>query len=624
MKFFNTAIFSALSVIVLMLLIIWIIFVDIARYQHTQFFKLSQLNIVEKKKELLNHQANISAITAFFDASSHVNESEFTLFTNRLIDNENIIVTTLNPEFQWSFLAQTQLNDLTKIAMISHKVGTLPEIILPAHTVFITPLSQQDNPFLVYIIPDSTMQAMLDTSDSLCLKLISESKIVKNQYCETQQVHSFLFTTFTNSVFVAMNLFDKYYTIVSEKQSTLNENRDFIALMLVALLLGLITAFMVYLRVKSSQKSIQQRIENNSKLALLSSINHDIRTPINAVLAYSEMLKKTPSINQEQTKLIENVIWSANMLNSVAENTLSYSRAEAGLLKLHKTRVNFFDLMQRLADNYSSLKSKSGKTLDLHISPNAETFIHTDASVLFQLNTNINNNSFKYSTGASVKCYVSQHSSKKGHSVRVAIRDYGKGMGVNAKEVFKKPFTTAEEKNQLGGQSGIGVGLYTCKKIIDGVGGQILIRSKINQGTLVIFRFPYEVSDTKSVIDPDTLAGKTVFIIDDNALNLELCTQVLNELKLHVHTFDNEAAILEKIQNQQPDFVISDYQLIETTGLKVIEKCKHFSPNTQYFILSANNKNEIIGNGPDHGIEFLRKPFNSSEFLNQIRSLRIK
>ncbi len=619
MKLFNLAFTSSLGIVLLTSLISWIIFVDIENNQQQQFFKVSQLNIVDKKKQLLNHQANINAIKAFFNASTFVDGKEFSLFTNKLIGEQKVIISTLNTQLEWDFASVDEFATIKKNATVTASKNQLPQIQIPQHTVFTAELSQPENPVLVYIIPDSTLQTMLNSSESLCLKLLDENKIIKNSHCANiNDTSVFAMNAYQNSVFIAISDIDQYYTIVAEQKITLQQNRDLIAMLAVIIILGFITAYMVYFRVRANKLSSQQQIENNSKLALLSSINHEIRTPINAVLGYSDMLKKTADLNQEQSKLIESVIWSANMLNSVAENTLSYSRAEAGLLKLYNTPVNLPELLARVNDNYASFQSKTTKSLLLDTENIPKEVIQLDASVFFQLTTNIINNSFKYSTGARVDCHISQTKNAHGSYIRVAVRDYGKGMGVAARNVFKKPFTTAEESNQMGGQSGIGVGLYTCKKIIDSIGGQILIRSKENQGTLVIFRFPFAASQQQQLIDPAALKGMSVYIVDDNEMNLLLCSRSLAELGMLTKTFNSEQPLLEQLSKQTPDIIVSDYQLIDTNGIKLIKKCKTYAPEAQYFILSANERDEIVADDVATDINFLKKPFNRADFVSRI------
>ncbi|MDP7591921.1 MAG: ATP-binding protein [Litorilituus sp.] len=620
MKFYKFAMASSIGIILFTLMTSWIIFIEAEKSQQDHFFKVSQLNILEKKKQLLHHEANINAIKAFFEASNLVTKDEFRLFTSKLIKQNNIFISTLNHKSEWDFASSDNFSFVEEQAIIMSTPAEIPVVTMPGHTVFTAKLSQDANPYLVYIIADSVFHSMLDASGNLCLQLIDKDKIIENPHCAQSDKAWFnRLKTYKNSVFVTINSLNKYYTIAARLEVCWEDHLDLLGILCVISLMGIFAAYMLFFRIRINQKNAQQNIENNSKLALLSSINHEIRTPINAVLGYSAMLKKTVTDNTEQKKLIESVIWSANMLNSVAENTLSYSRAEAGLLKLYNAPVNLDELLQRIRDNYHSYTAKSNKRLEVHPLVNISSFIKLDISVFFQLTTNIINNSFKYSSGALVDCYVSTVNTDKGSFLRVSVRDYGQGMAVKARSVFNKPFTTGNSANQMGGQSGIGVGLYTCKKIIDSIGGQIFIRSTINKGTLVIFRFPYEHNERSARIDVSQLKGKSVLLVDDNEMNLELCSRSLVELGMKVSTFTSGNMALASIHDLKPEIIISDYKLDDTDGLTLIKQLKIVHSSAQYFILSANERSEILSDDIETDINFLQKPFNQSDFLGLIK-----
>ncbi len=618
-EFNKLAIASSVTIILFTVMVSWIIFTEAAKNQQDHFFNVSQLNILEKKKQLLHHEANINAIKAFFDASNLVTKDEFRLFTSKLIKQNNIFISTLNQNSDWDFASSDNFSSIKEKAIIVSTPASPPEVAIADHTIFMTKLSQDTNPYLVYIIADSFFHSMLDASGTLCIQLIDKDKIIENSHCAQSDSAWFNhIKTYKNSVFVTINSLGKYYTIVARLDVSWEDHLDLLGILCVISLMGLFAAYMVFFRIISNQESARKNIENTSKLALLSSINHEIRTPINAVLGYSAMLKETDSINPEQTKLIESVIWSANMLNSVAENTLSYSRAEAGLLKLYNVPVNLDELLQRIRDNYHSYTAKSNKRLEIESIGIISPLMKFDVSIFFQLTTNIINNSFKYSSGALVDCFISTVSNNKGRFLRVAVRDYGRGMTIKARSVFNNPFTTGESVNQMGGQSGIGVGLYTCKKIIDCAGGQILIRSTLNKGTLVIFRFPYEQNERCSRIDVNKLKGKSVLLVDDNEMNLDLCSRSLAELGMKVATSSSGNMALSTIEDVKPEIIISDYKLDDTDGISLIKQLKILHNSAQYFILSANERSEILFDDADTDIDFLQKPFNQSDFIARI------
>jgi signal transduction histidine kinase len=404
-------------------------------------------------------------------------------------------------------------------------------------------------------------------------------------------------------------------------------------MVIMLLIAGLGCAFSVLLYFKVKNQHLVQKIqlENRSKLAVLASINHEIRTPINAILAYSQMLKEAPPDPFAFDPLIDKIIWSANLLYSVAENTLNYSKAEVGQLRLNPYSVNLREYVGNIQDYYRAFGATSDKRLQMVVSKTLPEFIELDGTQLFQLMTNMINNAFKYSTGSEVHCYLDLRLKpvKGGNRpvLRVLIRDFGDGMSASAKRALVDPFVLDTYASSQAPSSGIGLGLYTCKRLLEQIGGQFMLRSQPGKGTTVILHFPCQLAKAKTRLASE-YAQQDVLIVDDNLFSLEVCKAMLSHYGFKTLCVDNAAQALDLLMQQLPQIVIVDYRLRETNGLRLIRQMQQLlqdnrssagrEPACRFFLLSANDSHEIPEFEQFPEVSFMQKPFRMDLFLSKI------
>ncbi|SGY84663.1 hybrid sensor histidine kinase/response regulator [Moritella viscosa] len=280
-----------------------------------------------------------------------------------------------------------------------------------------------------------------------------------------------------------------------------------------------------------------------------------------------------------------------------------------------------------IQDYYNKLSIPAGKTLCFHVSEKLPAVISVDSSKLFQVITNMINNALKYSTGKAVRCHIdicqrvgfNEESIIRGYYVRILIQDSGLGMSKSTKELLINPFTVDTE-SKLKHVSSIGLGLYTCNQLLAQVGGKLRLHSVKNEGTKIMLHFPCQLDSSRlsQRLNPINYSDVHILIVDDNSFNLEVCEAMLAEKQFNTVCANNSKVALTQFVNAEPDVVIVDYQLGEVNGLELIAKMKCIQGNaqTQYFILSANDKNEIVDSACHPDIYFMKKPFNTAIFLS--------
>jgi signal transduction histidine kinase len=622
---------------------------------------------------LTQHRIMMDALSSFFNASNEVTKAEFTLFAKDLLKIKSARAFTLDPQLQPKFLSDPEFYDAVSEGSAYTDInGQIAYDIKDFSTIVIN-IDEPKHPYLVYAVSHQRLQQKIDTNNDICERFTIGASTLSNVECQSYEGRGFgsLFRH-SSELFVDLPEYNTSYHLSVDYMPTKIELLEIAQLILVCTLLGLLFSLLFSLMIQNRIDKEKQRIESNSKLALLSTLNHEIRTPINAVLGYANMLKAQACCSLSGKETLDKIIWSANLLNSVAQNTLTYSKASSGTLKLHYEEIDFPKFLHKIDDYYRAFSHTHKKHLKMQLAGDIPEFIQLDDTKFFQLTTNFINNAFKYSTGDLVVFNVKVRPLPQklvaldigdkplDGFIRVAVKDFGKGMSKASMEAIVKPFTT-DLKSSSALKSGIGIGLYTCKKVIESVGGSIRIRSRKDQGTLVIFQFPFRLTNTESdqevTVEPmatqynprvsilpqketnqlasnvtinqtNVTNGKHVLLVDDNCFNLEVCKSMLESDGYSVTTAkDGRESInaLNRFYGAQlqdtevlPLIVLMDYMLDETDGLTLISSLKKLGfHQPEYFILSANSKDEIPKSALFPDIAFLQKPID----IKTIRAL---
>lgn len=628
--------FNVMGGLLVTMLVLWLT-LSHSLYEFDSIYnKKAEAAFSSSRDMFLQHRIMLDSLQSFFQASEIVTPAEFEFFGKDLLKIKSAVAFTLTPELQLAYLSDsTMKNELSQLKLIRTSSGDV-HASLAGYTLAFVTIDEPNMPYLVYAISHEQVMARIEQELGICIRYQFEHVLLQSASCELMSSH-WPFTWFSDS--------DSRYVDIAEHQIRFNlqinyqvPQKDVIELIVIMLLIaGLGGAFSALLYFKVKNQHIVQKIqlENRSKLAVLASINHEIRTPINAILGYSRMLKEAQPDPLAFDKLIDKMMWSANLLYSVAENTLNYSKAEVGQLRLNQYSVNLHEYVSNIQDYYRAFSATSGKSLQIVVSKTLPKFIELDGTKLFQLITNIINNAFKYSTGSEVHCYIDLRLKPfKGVNrpvLRVLIRDFGQGMSVSAKRALVDPFVldaySPHASSSQASSSGIGLGLYTCKRLLEQIGGQFMLRSPPGKGTTVMLHFPCQLAKTEMRLAIE-YAQQDILIVDDNLFSLEVCKAMLSHDGFKTLCVDNAAQALDLFRRQLPQIVIVDYRLRETNGLQLIRQMQQLlqdnrnsperDPTCLFFLLSANNSHEIPEFDQFPEVSFMQKPFNMDLFLSKL------
>lgn len=378
---------------------------------------------------------------------------------------------------------------------------------------------------------------------------------------------------------------------------------------------------------------------NNAKTRFLTSISHEIRTPINAVLGFSEIITNLSS-DEEILSCADNITRAGELLLSIINDLLDMSKITSGKLSIESRE---YDLSNVLTDVYllhSVKAAEKGLSFLLETDEFIPKKLIGDPVRIQQIITNLVSNSIKYTVEGNVNLSVNyREQDKENIDLCIAVKDTGIGIREEDMPYLFDEFARFDsEKNRH--IQGTGVGLSITKKLIDEMAGTIKVSSEYGVGTVFTVILPQKVASRdplgkiSSMKNGMKSAGKkenqytapnaSVLAVDDNPMNLMVFGGLVKALGIKADTASEGATALEMIQNKKYDIVFLDHMMPDMDGVEVLKRIKedktHPNQNTPVIVMTANciegAKEEYLELGFD---DFVGKPISGDVLADTIR-----
>lgn len=270
-----------------------------------------------------------------------------------------------------------------------------------------------------------------------------------------------------------------------------------------------------------------------AKSKFLSSMSHDMRTPLNGVISFTSFALKADTLEKKQ-EYLEKTQQSASILMSLINDTLEVSRIESGKMELQQEWTAFRELIGGIVLVIQSAAEEKGLSFEQQIGFTEHDFAFVDKLKFQDIIMNLLTNAVKYTPeGGSVRLSVMPvESPGDGKNVQIVVADSGIGISDDFMPNLYEPFTQ-ERDSRLGSSGGSGLGLYIVRRIVTLMDGTINVKSAKGQGTEFTVCLPVTIENRPGEEAPEIrqnfdFTGKKILLIEDNFVNAEIAGTILS------------------------------------------------------------------------------------------------
>ncbi len=353
-------------------------------------------------------------------------------------------------------------------------------------------------------------------------------------------------------------------------------------------------------RQEAEQARQEAELANQTKNTFLANISHEFRTPLNSILGYAQLLKPDKNLTVKQQDNIDIIQHSGNYLLKLISDILELSKIERGEIKLYPSDFHFTPFLQELVILFQIRAQQKGIAFVYQPLSHLPTFICADEKRLRQILINLLSNAIKFTERGGitfrVKCEkvkenneLSEHTSQ----LRFYFQVEDTGIGI-AQENLEKIFLPFEQTiDWTNKPEGTGLGLSITQELVEIMGGQLHVESRLGQGSLFGLElvFPealeWEKSSTNIIVGYQGPRRK-ILVIDDHEENRLVLTSILKPLGFEVCEAEEGVEGLKKLREFQPDLIITDLVMPVMDGFEFIRKVKALPEFRQLPILTES------------------------------------
>ena len=409
------------------------------------------------------------------------------------------------------------------------------------------------------------------------------------------------------------------------KQKTI----DWMLLGIVAVSLLLLLVFdiisMLTLNHKLEVAAKAAETANKAKTDFLSTMSHDIRTPMNAIIGLTTIAEKNIEHPDLVSENLKKITMASNHLLTLINDILDISKVESGKINLTPVTFSIVESAENLVNLSQPLVRDKEIDFRFRIKNIQNEFLYADKLRINQIFINLLSNALKYTPkGGQVCVDLHEEASDKEGIIKLSytVTDTGIGMSPEFVEKMYEPFVRQTD-SRINTIQGTGLGLAITKKMIDLMNGSIICNSKLGEGTCFKVTIEVPVADMQEA--EMMLPPIDVLIIDDDEVLLETAQDTLKSLgaKAQVSQTGHEAlTLIEKhIQEKKPfDVIILDWQMPEMSGLELTRKIREKAgEKIPILLVSAYDWSVIEENAKNAGINgFISKPLFRSSLYKKI------
>jgi signal transduction histidine kinase/ActR/RegA family two-component response regulator len=388
---------------------------------------------------------------------------------------------------------------------------------------------------------------------------------------------------------------------------------------------------------KLEESRQQAEAANEAKTAFLFNMSHDIRTPMNAIIGFADLLEKHQEEPEKRADYLKKIQDSSTVLLSIINNVLEMSRIEKGMLEMDEVAWSAEQFNDTLYSVFQEMMEQKG--IDFRRQVRVEHhYVFCDPIKLREVFLNILSNAYKYTDrgGMVNMCLEEIPSDRVGYAIyQTTISDNGIGM---AKEFLPHIFEEfSREQNTTDNKiEGTGLGMPIVKRLVEFMEGTITVTSEKGKGSTFVVTIPHRIADRADLINhagtevnPERFVGKRILLAEDNELNAEIAMEILVEAGFEVEWAQDGQICVDKLKEAEVgyyDVVLMDIQMPNMNGYEATRTIRttleHGKAEIPILAMTANafeeDKREAYRAGMDG---HLAKPVNVRELMKTLAAV---
>lgn len=397
---------------------------------------------------------------------------------------------------------------------------------------------------------------------------------------------------------------------------------------------AVITTFIDVSEMVVLKNALQKAEEGNrAKSSFLFAMSHDLRTPMNAIIGYAELMERHWGDNELTTNYLHKLKGASQFLLALIGNVLEIARIESGKETLNEAPWN----LKKINDTLEIAFDREILNKQLHVARNIEiqhADIYCDSLKIQEIIMNLVSNAIKYTPdGGRISVDIEEMEAIEKDSMILRIRVSDTGIGISQKyipHIFEA--FTREKNSSESGIMGTGLGLRIVKSFVDLMNGSVIVQSEPGKGSSFIIEIPCRIVPEEELIEQSeqsmtetSLKHKRILLVEDNELNVEIARTILEDAQAEVEVAADGAiavAMLKKAPIRYYDVVLMDIQMPNMNGYQateMIRKLPDERAEVPIIAMTANafeeDRQAAFAAGMD---DYLAKPIEIDKLLRKI------